>query len=374
MRIAFYSNHLNIHQVHLMDEFHALLGDEFRFVATMPRNAGELKGGEDYSSRPYCILAAESASAHEEATRLAINAEVCAFGACSQDYAIKRATQNPHGLSFEMGERWLKHGLLTIGSPVFRQWAWNYYRYYRKANFYKLCCSAFTARDDERLHAYLGRHYKWGYFTEIPENLEPVKPHEQVRLMWCARFIDWKHPEFPIRLAAMLKEASYDAHLDMYGDGVMRPAMEQLSKELNEVDIITFHGNIPNIEIHQAMRYHDIFLFTSDRGEGWGAVLNEAMSNGCAVVASDEIGSAPYLIEDGINGLLFKSRSINSLCEKVLYLINHPDRRTEMGRNAYLTMHDLWSPQRAAINLLTLSSDLLKGHESSILEGPCSRA
>ena len=371
----------------MADELYTLLGDDFRYVATMPKNAHELKGGKDYSSRPYCLLAAESTSAQEETLCLAVNADVCVFGACSQEYAIERARQNPHGLSFEMGERWLKHGWLTIGSPVFRQWAWNYYRYYRKANFYKLCCSAFTASDDERLHAYRGRHYKWGYFTEVPENLKPFKPLEalarcsqpleprkQVRLMWCARFIDWKHPELPIRLTSMLKEAGYDAHLDMYGDGVMRSAMEQLSKKLNIVDFITFHGNIPNSEIHQAMRNHDIFLFTSDRLEGWGAVANEAMANGCVLVASDAIGSTHYLVTHKETGMIFRTSDLDSLCEQVKYLIDNPDVRKQISKAGRESMTKLWSPANAAKSFLQLSIDLRNGKETSILRGPCSKA
>ena len=167
MRLVFYSNYLNIHQVHLMDEFYELLGDDFRFVATLPRDDKELKGGTDYSTRPYCILAGESERANEDALRLAVEAETCVFGACSHTYAIERAKNNPQGLSFEMGERWLKHGWLTAGSPVFRKWLMNYYLYFRKANFYKLCCSAFTAEDDVKLCCYKGRHYKWGYFTKV---------------------------------------------------------------------------------------------------------------------------------------------------------------------------------------------------------------
>ena len=155
----------------MADELYRLLGDDFRFVATLPRNEKELKGGMDYSTRPYCIMAAESNSDYSEAMQLAVNAEVCVFGACSQTYAVERAKQNPQGLSFEMGERWLKHGWLTIGSPVFRQWAWNYYHYFRKANFYKLCCSSYTAGDDKRLFAYHGRHYKWGYFTNVEKKI-----------------------------------------------------------------------------------------------------------------------------------------------------------------------------------------------------------
>ena len=34
------------------------------------------------------------------------------------------------------------------------------------------------------------------------------------------------------------------------------------------------------------MEKADIFLFTSDRREGWGAVANEAMNSACALVVS----------------------------------------------------------------------------------------
>ena len=36
--------------------------------------------------------------------------------------------------------------------------------------------------------------------------------------------------------------------------------------------------------------------------EGWGAVVNEAMNSGCAVVADHMIGAAPWLIRQGENG------------------------------------------------------------------------
>ena len=110
MNLVFYTNYLNHHQVLVADELYHLLGDGFCFVATLPHNEKELKGGADYSTRSYCILAAESDSAHEKALYMAREADACVFGACSQVYAVERAKKNPNGLSFEMGERWLKHG------------------------------------------------------------------------------------------------------------------------------------------------------------------------------------------------------------------------------------------------------------------------
>ncbi len=45
-------------------------------------------------------------------------------------------------------------------------------------------------------------------------------------------------------------------------------------------------------KVRAYMERADVFLFTSDFNEGWGAVLNESMNSGCAVVASHAMVSA----------------------------------------------------------------------------------
>lgn len=150
--------------------------------------------------------------------------------------------------------------------------------------------------------------------------------------------------------------------------------IKSLVKSLGVDDVVAFKGNMPNDEILKAMRQHDIFLFTSDKNEGWGAVANEAMSNGCAIVASDAIGSIPFLVKDGENGCMFKSRNLDSLCEKVEYLLDNENERQRIATNAYHTMRDIWSPRNAAMSFLRLVDDLKSGKDSSIEEGPCSKA
>ena len=49
------------------------------------------------------------------------------------------------------------------------------------------------------------------------------------------------------------------------------------------------------------------------------AVVNEAMERGCAVVASDEAGAVPFLIEDGANGLL-TDLSAQALADRIVLL------------------------------------------------------
>jgi glycosyltransferase involved in cell wall biosynthesis len=163
--------------------------------------------------------------------------------------------------------------------------------------------------------------------------------------------------------------------IDMFGSGEELEATKNLAKKLNVEDVVNFCGSKPNDEILAEMRRHDIFLFTSDRNEGWGAVLNEAMSNGCAVVGSDEIGAVPFLIEDGVNGCIFKSCNLDSLEQKVIFLIEHPSERHNMVRSAYHTMSHIWSPANAASQFMQLVVALMAGDESSIPNiGPGSRA
>ena len=390
MKLVFFSVVLNHHQAPVADELYNILGDEYCFVELV--NLGDTKGAtEDYSKRPYLLRAWESSGNYDKAMELACTAECCVF-AGNDALPLEKERMKLGLLSFDMGERWLKQGIKSFVSP--RLWQWLQAYYFGKWKYkplYKLCCSAFCACDHYKFDTFKGKCYKWGYFTEIHSEVPGFKFHDSgksnktlskkennigcaIRLMWCARFIDWKHPEMPIRLATKLKDAGYDYHLDMYGDGVMRLGMERLTTELNIADCVTFHGNIPNSEIHQAMRDHDIFLFTSDRREGWGAVANEAMSEGCVLVGSNEIGSVPYLVKHKETGMIFRSCDLDSLYEQVKYLLDNPDMRKQISKAGRESMVKLWSPANAVKSLLQLIEDIQAGHETSIIEGPCSKA
>lgn len=390
MKLVFYSLFLNHHQACVADEFYKILGDNYAFVELS--GAYDSKGAtEDYSKRPYLVKAWESAEAWQKAMDLAETAEVCVFGGY-EALPFEKARMKRGLLSFDMGERMLKRGWLNLASPrilkmimAYHLGGWN------KKSLYKLCMSAFTKQDQYRLRSFKDKCFKWGYFTSVEisgcenfvEASTDVSTSGIAPLMWCSRYLMWKHPELPVQMAKRLKDKGYRFLLSMYGDEGMaakhdgvypKVKLESLIAELGVGDCVRLMGNRPNNEILEAMRKSDIFLFTSDRLEGWGAVANESMANGCALVASDAIGSSPYLIENGFNGFMFKSCDVESLTEKVEWLLTHPENLVQMKRNAYERMRDVWSPRCAAKALLQLIEDLKCGNESSLLSGPCSKA
>lgn len=378
MKFVFYINYLNHHQVAITDELFNCLGDDFICVCTKESTSSELKGGKDYSDRSYCINSGYNSDNYMRALYYARTADICVFGGDSMEFALERAKHNNSGLSFEVSERWLKRGIINFLSLRLLKNLWYYYKYFRKQNFNKLCASAYAARDQYIMHSYRGRCYKWGYFTEV-EHLDFVDSTDlrrtaSTKFMWCARFLKWKHPELPVKLAASLKTKGYKFTIDMYGSGEELDRVRNLAVRLGVTDVLTFCGNLPNNQILDQMRKHDIFLFTSDKNEGWGVVANEAMSCGCVLVGADEIGCVPFLLEDGENGCVFKACDVDSLISKVEYLLDNPDEIKRIAINGYYTITNTWSPRKAVSSLLQLISDLQSGGDTSILDGPCSKA
>jgi len=162
--------------------------------------------------------------------------------------------------------------------------------------------------------------------------------------------------------------------MKIIGDGFLRPKLERLVAKYELEKHVSLMGFQKNEDVRSYMEESDIFIFTSDQNEGWGAVLSEAMSCACAVVASHSIGAVPYLINNGENGSIFQSKSNDDLFEKVKALLELPQRRELLGRNAYTTIRHRWNAQHACDNLITLIDALQNGKDTPIEEGPCSKA
>lgn len=380
MKFVFITNLVHHHQIPIADEFYKILGDDYVYIATESLPEWLIRGGYDPTiARPYIVRAYENEQQKELAIKSAKEAEVVVT--CVKDDFYIQDRLNSNKLTFRVAERYFKSRPWYFPNLV--TWLRFYRKHfsYRNKSLYMLAASAYTANDVYHMHCYKDRVYKWGYFTKVDNY--PIESLLKLmyssistvpKLMWCSRFLDWKHPELPIQLANRLKSRGYHFSIDMYGSGTKFDKMRHLATKLGVNDVIIFQGNLPNDEILHQMKSHEIFLFTSDKGEGWGAVLNEAMSNGCAVVVSDMIGSAPYLVKHKENGLIFKTGNIESFAEQVEFLLDHPYERIRLAKNAIITMRNMWSPTVAVERLLYLCNNILDNKDTDYSEGPCSKA
>lgn len=380
MKLVFVTNLIHHHQIPLADEFYKILGENYRYITTEAMPEFLIIGGyTKYVEKPYLIRLEGSLKNDKEVKELIYNADVVIIGSAPEKYVTERIRAGK--LTFRYSERWFKSKPWYCTTPRGWWYFFNNHIRYKQQPLYMLSASAYTANDVYAIGAYRNKCYKWGYFTQVDDisNVETTKEQDVVTseittLMWCSRFLKLKHPELPIQLAQMLKKEGYNFVIDMFGSGKELDATKKIAKDFRVDDVVKFRGNLPNQEILAEMRKHEIFLFTSDRNEGWGAVLNESMASGCAVVASNLIGSVPFLIKDGENGLIFQSESIDSLFQKVKLLLNNKELRKKISQNAQRTMYEIWNPKNAANRFIQLVQALQEGKDTPFIEGPCSKA
>lgn len=373
MKLTFFTNFINHHQVPVADELYKLLGKDYTFVATMPMPQEFIDNGyPDFSDKPYLLKAYENNVNFQKALELGLISDVVIIGSASNDFIKKRLQLNK--ITFRYSERFLKKRFIGRGwYHLFKN-----HTLYRNKNMYMLCASAYTANDAHKILAYPDKCYKWGYFTTVNKiDIDTIISHKQnksFKIIWVARFISLKHPEMVIELAKELKKKGYQFEIEMIGDGVLKDVIQK-EIDLNDLrQYVTLPGSLPNEQVVKKMQESNAFLFTSDRNEGWGAVLNEAMSNGCTAVASNMIGSVPFLIENNINGLIFKSGDLYSLINQVEKLILNRDFCNNLAKNAYMSMDEVWSPKNAASNFIKLAQSFIDKSTITIEMGPCSKA
>ncbi len=111
---------------------------------------------------------------------------------------------------------------------------------------------------------------------------------------------------------------------------------EELKKEFGNNTGIHFLDFKNQSEMPTIYRMADIFVLpSSGPGETWGLAINEAMSCGRPVIASDKCGSAIDLIDNGITGFIFKSGDEQDLVAKLRTMASKSGAELKtMGENA----------------------------------------
>ena len=376
MKIVFVSNYFNHHQKPFSDAIYSRIGDDYTFVETMPMSVERQKLGWGQDCLPkYVVPYTIYHTVPEKIKTLIDTANIVIFGAAPLKLIEDRIKKNK--IVFLYSERPLKKSKERWKIPV-RLFTWRK-AYPQSPNSYMLAASAYTSADFALFGLYRRKCYKWGYFTEVKrydDINQLIESKHPASILWGARFIEWKHPEISIYVAKRLKAEGYKFTLNMIGNGELQ---EQIAKQITEnglEDCVHLLGSMKPEQVREHMEQSEIFLFTSDRNEGWGAVLNESMNSACAVVASHAIGAVPFLVKDKKNGLIYKDGDFEDFYRKVKHLLDYPDERMEISKNAYYTMINEWNAEKAACRFIELSERILGGDKKPSLysNGVCSRA
>lgn len=373
MKVVFVSNYYNHHQSAISEEFFKQTNGHYRFIQTEPMEEERRNMGWGQKGLPsFVIESYKDKETYKQCVDLINSAEVVIAGSAPEKMIRKRIRSGK--LVFRYSERIYKNKKKLLQLPL------RYIKYhfdnYPYKNVYMLCASAYAARDYAITGMFKGKTFKWGYFPAVKkyDDIEKlIDDKTPASILWVARLIEWKHPDASIRLAKRLKQSGYKFSLALIGNGELENKIRDMIKTENLEDCVQMLGSMKPEEVRRYMEQSEIFLFTSDFNEGWGAVLNESMNSACAVVASHAIGSVPFLINDGENGFIYKNGDEDDLFNKVKYLLDNAERRKQMSLEAYKTMTEIWNSENAAKNFMELNKSMMINKLTKVGGGyPCS--
>lgn len=166
--------------------------------------------------------------------------------------------------------------------------------------------------------------------VNIPDKF--ATPSESSRILNVGRLVPQKAQHLLIEAMSVINgEIRNEWTLEIFGDGEEEENLKSFVEETELEDVIHFRGVVNDLS--EPYRSAGMFVLPSIY-EGTPNALLEAMSYGLPCIISDAQTGVLDLIEDGKNGLIFRSEDSKGLSEKIKFLMDNPDLRDEMGRKA----------------------------------------
>jgi glycosyltransferase involved in cell wall biosynthesis len=139
-----------------------------------------------------------------------------------------------------------------------------------------------------------------------------------------------------ILIEAFNKVKNKDVELKIYGKvisykGLLESYLKYI-KDLAKNKNIRFMGGFDNRDIVNIFSQIDVLVIPSVWPENSPLVIQEAFASKTPVIAS-RVGGIPELIQDGVNGLLFGVNKVDSLYEKIMYIVDNPKLIEELKEN-----------------------------------------
>lgn len=152
--------------------------------------------------------------------------------------------------------------------------------------------------------------------------------HDSVILGLFGRLYAQKGHKYIFQTLSQLQNRNIE--LICVGDGPLKGELQQLARQLEIADRVHFLGFRKDVQ--NLLELTDLFVMPS-LDEGLPMAMLEAMAMEKTVIATS-VGAIPCVIENGHDGVLIPSESVEDLTVAVKNLIDDDGQREMIGRNA----------------------------------------
>jgi L-malate glycosyltransferase len=168
------------------------------------------------------------------------------------------------------------------------------------------------------------------------------------------------HPMF-LRAAARVQAAVPEAAFAIAGEGELMEGLRELAGQLGIQDDVFFLGRCDNVA---NLLFASEIGVLSSKAEGFANAILEYMAAGLPVVATD-VGGAREAIAEGETGYTVGSGDDEKMAERIIDLLNEPERERAMGDRGKLIAAQKFSCDRHLQNTLELYDELLSTQTSA---------
>lgn len=212
--------------------------------------------------------------------------------------------------------------------------------------------SHFAADFYTRLGFTADQVYPFGYFrggSDLTAELVKEKNSLQIEIIFVGQLIHRKGVDVLLAALQPLFAEHRELKLTLIGIGEGGAALKKQAEDLQIAKRVEFAGALPSDEIPKRIAHADVLVLPS-RWDGWGMVVNEALAVGVPVIVSDRCG-AMDLIQQGLNGFIFRSEDVEDLRQALSQFLEHRHQWSAMQAAARRTGAAV-SAERAAPYLI----------------------
>lgn len=135
---------------------------------------------------------------------------------------------------------------------------------------------------------------------------------------------DW---QVQLKIVGRVAEGRNEHSLEYY---------QSMAKHSGAGDKIEFHPAVTVDQISETIAACDVLILPS-RFDGFGVVVSEAAAMKKLIIASDQVGSAETVIDNGVNGFIFQAENATALatCLRAAYRVAFQEVRAEISAQRF---------------------------------------